>query len=126
VRGSVASWVISGRPPEIVSTGAGAYAVWIPARVSAFIVGLAERPHGPLSAQQIAQLVEKACQQGIPDVVIGSCRIIAIGDVWQHESHMRALQLLLQQRGLDQLALVDGRKPWYRRLWAQLWGPAEA
>ena len=126
MRGSVASWVISGRPPEIVSTGAGAYAVWVTARAIAFIVGPAERPHGPLSAQQIAQLVEKACQQGIPDVVIGSCRIIAIGDAWQHEGHVRALQQLLVQRGLDQLALVDGRKPWYRRLWTHLWGPAEA
>ena len=126
MRGSVASWVISGRPPEIVSTGAGAYAVWITARASAFIVGPAEKPHGQLSSQQIAQLVEKARQQGIPDVVIGSCRIIAIGDAWQHESHVRGLQQLLVQRGLDQLALVDGRGPWYRRLWAQLWGPAEA
>ncbi len=48
-----------------------------------------------------------------------------MGDAWQHEGHVRALQLLLAQRGLDQLALVDGREPWYRRLWAQLWGPAE-
>ncbi len=53
-------------------------------------------------------------------------RIIAIGDAWQHEDHVKALQLLLQQRGLDQLALVDGREPWYKRLWAQLWGLAEA
>lgn len=125
MRGSVACWVISGRPPEIVSAGAGAYAVWIPTRVSAFIVGASEKPHGPLSAQQTSQLVEKAREQGIPDVVIGSCRVIAVGDAWQHEGHVRALQLLLQQRGLDQLALVDGREPWYRRLWADLWGPAE-
>ncbi len=60
MRGSVASWVISGRPPEIVSTGVGVYAVWIPTRLSAFIVGASDKPHGPLSAQQIAQLVEKA------------------------------------------------------------------
>jgi hypothetical protein len=122
----VASWVIGGRPPEIISAGAGAYAVWIPARSSAFIVGTSEKPHGPLSAQQIAQLVEKARQQGIPDVVIGSCRVIVIGDAWQHEGHVRALQQLLGQRGLDQLALVEWREPWYRRLWAQLWGPVEA
>ena len=120
MRGSVASWVISGRPPEIVSAGAGAYAVWIPTRASAFVVGPSEKPHGPLSAQQTAQLVEKARQQDIPDVVIGGCRVIAIGDAWQHEGHVRALQQLLVQRGLDQLALVDGREPWYRRLWAQL------
>lgn len=125
MRGSVASWVISSRPPEIISAGAGAYAVWIPARGSAFIVGPSEKPHGALSPQQIAQLVEKARQQGIPDVVIGSCRVIAIGDAWQHEGHVRALQQLLAQRGLDQLALVEWREPWYRRLWAQLWGPAE-
>ena len=124
MRGSVTSWVISGRPPEIVSAGAGAYAVWIPIRVCAFIVGPSEKPHGPLSAQQIAQLVEQARQQGIPDVVIGSCRVIAVGDTWQHEGHVRALQHLLVQRGLDQLALVDGREPCYRRLWAQLWGLA--
>ncbi len=126
MRGSVASWVISARPPEIVSAGAGAYAVWIPTRVCAFIVGPSEKPHGPLSVQQIAQLVEQARQQGIPDVVIGSCRVIAIGDAWQHEGRIRALQQLLMQRGLDQLALVDGREPWYKRLWAQLLGPAEA
>jgi hypothetical protein len=47
----------------------------------------------------VAQLVEKARQQNIPDVVIGSCRIIAVGDAWQHEGQVRALQLLLQQRG---------------------------
>ncbi len=28
-------------------------------------------------------------------------------------------------RGLDKLALVEKREPWYRRLWAQLWGAAE-
>lgn len=125
MRGSVASWVISGRTPEIVSTGAGVYAVWIPTRASAFIVGPSEKPHGPLSAQQIAQLVERARQQGIPDVVIGDCRVIAIGDAWQHEGHVKAVQQLLVQRGLDQLALVDRREPWYKRLWVQLWGPAE-
>ncbi len=65
-------------------------------------------------------------QQGIPDVVIGSCRVIAIGDAWQHEGRIRALQQLLMQRGLNQLALVDGREPWYERLWAQLLGPADA
>ncbi len=48
------------------------------------------------------------------------------GDAWQHEGRVRALQQLLMQRGLDQLALVDGREPWYKRLWAQLLGPAEA
>ncbi len=57
--------------------------------------------------------------------VIGDCRVITIGDAWQHEGHVKALQQLLMQRGLDQLALVDTREPWYRRLWAQLWGPAE-
>lgn len=75
---------------------------------------------------QVAQLMERARQQAIPDALIGSCRIVAVGDAWQHEGYVRALQLLLQQRGLDQLALVGDREPWYRRLWAQLWGPAEA
>jgi hypothetical protein len=122
----VASWVISGRVPEIISTGAGIYAVWIPARACAFIVGASEKPHGLLSAQQTAQLVEQARQQGIPDMVIGSCRVIAVGDAWRREGHVKTLQLLLQQRGLDQLALVNGREPWYKRLWAQFRGLAEA
>ncbi|OLC29677.1 MAG: hypothetical protein AUH69_05540 [Actinobacteria bacterium 13_1_40CM_4_65_12] len=126
MRGSVSSWEISGRPPEVVSAGAGAYAVWIPARGCVFIVRPAEKPHGSLSAPQVAQLVEKARQQSIPDLVIGSCQVIAVGDAWQHEGHVRAQQQLLVQRGLDQLALVDGREPWYKRLWAHLWGPAEA
>ncbi len=116
--------MISGRPPEVVFAGAGAYAVWISARGCAFIVGPAERPPGPLSAQQVAKLVEEARQQSIPDVVIGSCRVIAFSDARHHEGYVKALQQLLVQRGLDELAFVDGREPWYKRLWAQLWGPA--
>ncbi len=73
--------------------------VWIPARGCRFIVGSSEKPHGPLWAQQVAQLVEKARQQDIPDVVIGNCRVIAVGDAWQHEGDVTALQLLVQ-RGL--------------------------
>jgi hypothetical protein len=40
--------------------------------------------------------------------------VIAVGDAWQLEGHVRALQQLFAQRGLDQIALAEWREPWYR------------
>ncbi len=122
MRGSVASWIISGRPPETVAAGTGVWAVWIPSRASAFVVGPAPKSNGPLSAQDLSRQVDAARQRGIPDVIIGDHRVFAVGDAWQRSHLIDALQQLLSQGTLDQLALVDRRVPWHHRLWSWMVG----
>lgn len=124
MRGSVASWIVGGRPPEVIPAGPGVFAVWIPARAGAFVVGPAPKPNGALPAQQLDQLMQRARQGGYPDAIIGDYRVIAVGDAWQRPHLVDALRQLLAHNGLDQLALVDRRPPWLDRLRAYLFGPA--
>lgn len=119
MRGSVALWCI-GRPPEIVSGGGGAWAVWFPPRTTAFVVGPAPHPNGPLSRQEIAQQVQAATQRACPDAIIGSHRVIAVGSAWERPDLVRALRAMLAHGAMEQLTVIDGRTPWYVRLWRWL------
>lgn len=124
IRGSVASWIVTSRPPEVLLVGSSMYAVWIPVRVGAFAVGPTPKSNGALSVQQLDELVQRARDGGYPDVIIGDYRVIAVGDAWQRLNLVGALRQLLAHNGLDQLALVDQRPSWFDRLWAVLAGRA--